>query len=122
MPGFRNGLNGETLCAKVEIVSEQEEAVPQALDLMTRHTTQLVWIKSALLRDKVMSLMGSVADKTGDGQRIGHVLKRLYLIDEARRKRQTDGIIYVISPLEVVDMLRRYNVTPISVDNTKKPS
>jgi DNA primase len=103
-------------------LSEREEAVLQALDLMTRHTTQLVWIKSALLRDKVMTLMGNAADKTVDGQWIGHVLKRLYLIDEARRKRQTDGIVYVISPLEVVDMMRRYHVTPIVVDNTKNPS
>jgi len=66
--------------------------VLQALNLMTRHTTQLVWIKSALLRDKVMTLMGNAPDETGDGQWIGRILKRLYLIYEARRRRQTDGI------------------------------
>jgi hypothetical protein len=101
---------------------EREEAVLQALDLMTRHTTQTVWIKSALLRDKVVSLMEHGADKMSDAQWIGHVLKRLYLIDEVRHKRQTDGIVYVISPLEVVDMMRCYHVTPVSVDNTKNPS
>jgi hypothetical protein len=57
-----------------------------------------------------------------DVQWIGHVLKRLYLIDEVRHKRQTDVIVYVISPLEVVNMVRRYHVTPISVDNTKNSS
>ena len=82
----------------------------------------LVWIKSALLRDKVMSLMGNAADKTGDGQWIGHVLKRLYLIDEARRKRQTDGIVYAIHPTEVIDMMRRYNVASIVINETKNPS
>jgi hypothetical protein len=100
-------------------VSEREEAVLQVLNLMTRHTTQTVSIKSALLRDKVMSLMGSTTDKTGDEQWIGHVLKRLYLIDEARRKRQTNGIVYVISPLEVMDMMCRHNVAPISTDAAK---
>jgi hypothetical protein len=39
--------------------------VLQALELMTRHTTQLVWIKSAMLRDKVMSLMGQGQKKQG---------------------------------------------------------
>jgi hypothetical protein len=77
---------------------------------MTRHTTQLVWIKSALLRDKVMALMGNGADKTGDGQWIGHVLKRLYLIDEARRKRLTDGILYAVNPGDIIDMMARYHV------------
>jgi len=84
--------------------------VLQALDLMTRHTTQTVWIKSAMLRDQVMTLMGNSADKASDGQWIGHVLKRLYLIVEACRKRQNDGIVYVISPIEVQDMMRRYSV------------
>jgi hypothetical protein len=46
-------------------LSEREEAVLQALELMTRHTTQLVWIKSAMLRDKVMSLMGQGQKKQG---------------------------------------------------------
>jgi hypothetical protein len=102
-----------------QLLSEREAAVLQVLDLMTRHTTQLVWIKSALLRDKVMSLMGNAVDKTGDTQWIGHVLKRLHLIDEARRKRQTDGIACAVHPLEIIDMMRRYNVATISPDKTK---
>jgi hypothetical protein len=100
-------------------LSEREEAVLQALELMTRHTTQLVWVKSGMLRDKVMALMGHGADKLGDAQWIGHVLKRLHLIDEARRKRQTDGIAYAVNPSEVIDMMRRYNVATIPSDETK---
>ena len=101
---------------------EREEAVLQALEIMTRHTTQLVWVKSGVLRDKVMALMGHGADKMGDAQWIGHVLKRLHLIDEARLKRQTDGIVYVVQPIEVIDMMRRYNVATILSDETKNPS
>jgi hypothetical protein len=66
--------------------------------------------------------MGHEADKLGDAQWIGHVLKRLHLIDEARRKRQTDGIAYAVHPLEVIDMMRHYGVEAISLDETKNRS
>jgi hypothetical protein len=69
---------------------KREEAVLQALEVMTRHTSWVVWIKSAVLRDKVMTLMGQGAEKTGDTQWIGHILKRLHLINDSRRKRLTD--------------------------------
>jgi hypothetical protein len=103
-------------------LSEREEAVLQALELMTRHTTQIAWVKSAVLRDKVVTLMGHDADKQGDAQWIGHILKRLHLIDEARRKRQTDSIAYTVHPTEVVDMMRRYGVETISLNETKNRS
>ena len=121
LSAISNAASWNDQVSEGQSLSEREEAVLQALDLMTQHTTQTVWIKSALLRDKVMSLMGN-ADKTGDGQWIGHVLKRLYLIDEARRKRQTDGIVYAIAPQEVTDMMRRYNVASIVTNNTQNPS
>lgn len=103
-------------------LSEREEAVLQALELTTRHTTQLVWVKSAVLRDKVIGLMGHGAEKMGNAQWIGHVLKRLHLIDEAHRKRQTDGIAYAVHPQEVIDMMRRYGVETITLDETKNRS
>lgn len=122
LSAISNAATWDDEVSEGQSLSEREEAVLQALDLMTCHTTQTVWIKSALLRDKVMTLMGDGGDKTGDGQWIGHVLKRLYIIDEARRKRQTDGIVYVISPLEVTDMMRRYNVAPIPMNEAKNLS
>ncbi len=103
-------------------LSEREEAVLQALEFMTRHTTQLVWVKSGVLRDKVMTLMGQATDKQGDAQWIGHILKRLHLIDEARRKRQTDGIVYGVNPEDVIDMMRRYGVVAIFSEGEKNPS
>jgi hypothetical protein len=43
----------------------------------------------------------------------------LHLIDESRRKRQTDGILYAVSPTDIIDMMARYHVTQIQFDETK---
>lgn len=94
-------------------LSEREETVLQALELMTRGQSSLVWIKAAALRDKVARLLGQPVDKMGDGQWIGHILKRLHLLDEAGRKRGMDGVTYAVKPLDVIDMMRRYDVAVI---------
>jgi hypothetical protein len=52
----------------------------------------------------------------GDAQWIGHVLKRLHLLDDARRKRQSDGIVYGVNSAEVIDMMRRYDVPRVQAD------
>jgi len=53
----------------------------------------------------------------GDTQWIGHILKRLHLLDEAGRKRGMDGITYVVKSSDVIpsvafatDMMHRYDV------------
>jgi hypothetical protein len=92
-------------------LSEREEAVLQALELLTRGQSSLVWIKAAALREKVARLLGQPVEKLGDAQWIGHIIKRLHLLDDAGRKRGMDGVTYAIKPLEVVDMMRRYEVT-----------
>ena len=94
-------------------LSEREEAVLQALELMTRGQTSVVWIKAAALREKVARLIGQPVEKMGDSQWIGHILKRLHLLDEAGRKRGMDGITYAVKPLDVIDMMRRYDVAVI---------
>ena len=94
-------------------VSEREEAVLQALELMTRGQNGIVWIKAAALREKVARLIGQSVEKLGDAQWIGHILKRLHLLDEAGRKRGMDGITYAVMPLDVIDMMCRYDVAPI---------
>ncbi|MCL4251373.1 MAG: hypothetical protein KJ065_24695 [Anaerolineae bacterium] len=98
-------------------LSEREEAVPQALELITRGEQSIVWIKASALREKVARLMGQPVEKLGDAQWIGHILKRLHLIDEGGRKRGMDGIAYAVRSFEVVDMIRRYDV-PI-IDDTR---
>ncbi len=42
---------------------------------------------------------------------IGHILKRLHLLDDTRCKRGMDGITYAVKPTEVLDMTRRYSVS-----------
>ncbi len=94
-------------------LSEREEAVLQALELMTRGQTAIVWIKAVALREKVARLIGQPVEKMGDTQWIGHILKRLHLLDEVGRKRSMEGMTYAVKPLDVVDMMRRYDVAMI---------
>lgn len=94
-------------------LSEREEAVLQALELMTRVEQDMVWIKASALREQVAKLMGQPVEKLGDAQWIGHILKRLHLLGEAGRKRSMDGMAYAVKPSEVIDMMRRYDVAMI---------
>ena len=94
-------------------LSDREEAVLQALEILTRGETGTVWIKSAILREHVAKLLAQPVEKLGDAQWIGHILKRLHLLDDAPRKRGMDGMIYAVEPVEVLDMMRRYNVAVI---------
>jgi len=44
---------------------------------------------------------------------IGHILKQLYLLDEAGRKRGMDGIAYAVRAFDVLDMMRPYDVPTV---------
>jgi hypothetical protein len=94
-------------------LSEREEAVLRALELITRNEEGIVWIKASALREKVARQIGQPVEKLGDAQWIGHILKRLHLLDEAGRKRGMDGIAFAVKPSEVIDMMRRYDVAMI---------
>ena len=106
------GLRDEQI-SEGKALSDREEAVLQALELLTRDRNQLTWIKANDLRERVARLLGQTSDRMGDGQWIGHIIKRLHLADEGRRKRANDGITYAIQPDEVLDMMRRYDVLPV---------
>jgi hypothetical protein len=94
-------------------LSEREEAVLQALEVLTRGQGGMVWIKAGALREQVARLLAQPVDKLGDAQWIGHILKRLHLLDEAGRKRGMDGIAYAVKPDDVADMMRRYDVARV---------
>jgi hypothetical protein len=94
-------------------LSEREEAVLQALEQMVHGQVELMWIKASFLREKVAKLMGQPVERLGDAQWIGHILKRLHLLDEGRRKRSMEGMVYAIQPAEVLDMMRRYDVSKV---------
>jgi len=54
----------------------------------------------------------------GNAQWIGHMLKRLQLIDQSRRRHHV-GKRYAIERHEVLDMMQRYDVPPIENDTLK---
>ena len=98
-------------------LSEREEAVLQALEIMTRNSETEVWIKASDLRDKVRELLGYDTDQMGHAQWIGHILNRLQLTDRNRRKAYTRGQMYLIQRPEVIDMMRRYAVEAITLSH-----
>ncbi len=85
----------------------------QALEIMTRNQTETVWLKARVVREEVARLLGQPSEKFGDAQWIGHILKRLHLLDDGRRKQTPQGMTYGVQPAEVCDMMRRYDVLPI---------
>lgn len=95
-------------------LSEREEAVLQALEVMTRDNTSEQWIKVANLREKVREILGYNVEQMGHAQWIGHILNRLQLTDRNRRKAYISGQIYLIERNEVLDMMRRYEVELIT--------
>lgn len=96
-------------------LSEREEAVLQALDLLTREKEEeITWIKGIELRDQVTGILGQSEDQMGSAQWIGHMLKRLQLTDNSRRRHQVGGKVYAINRIDVLDVMRRYGVDMIS--------
>jgi hypothetical protein len=98
-------------------LSEREEAVLQALELLTRDAAEIVHVRAAELREKVRQILGMTAELMGHAQWIGHVLNRMQLVDRSRRKPVAGGQVYAIARADVVDMMRRYDVQWISAKN-----
>jgi hypothetical protein len=94
-------------------LSDREEAVLQALEMITRGENDVMWIKSAVLLEQVARLLGQPVEKLGDAQWIRHILKRLHLLDDTRHNRGMDGMTYAVQPIEVIDMMGRYDVAVI---------
>lgn len=44
-------------------------------------------------------------------------MSRLHLLDNARRKRQMDGMVYGIQRAHVTDMMQRYGVEAIALSD-----
>jgi hypothetical protein len=80
-------------------LTKEEDRIRTSVE---RKWTGLTWTKANDLQDQM-----------GDGQWIGHIIKRLHLADEVRRKPANDGMAYAIQRDEVLDMMRRYDVVPV---------
>ena len=113
LDAISNAAEWDEQISEGKSLSEREEAVLQALELLTRGADEIVWVKGTELREKIRSLLGQSADEMGNAQWIGHILKRLQLIDQSRRKHHVGGKLYAIERREVLDMMQRYDVPPI---------
>jgi hypothetical protein len=98
-------------------LSEQEEAVLQALEVMTRGATVDIWLKASDLREKVAHLLGQSEEQLGHAQWIAHIMTRLHLLDSTRRKRLMNGMVYAVQRSLVLDMMHRYSVNAVVFSN-----
>jgi hypothetical protein len=93
----------------------------QALHPVTQNVEDVTWIKGTHLRKQVRSILGHTPDQMGYAQWIGHILKRLQLVDNSRRRHHVGGKLYAIDRCQVLDMMQRYDVPPIENGAAKKP-
>lgn len=119
LDAISNAAEWDEQISEGKSLSEREEAVLQALELLTRSADEIVWVKGTDLREKIRSLLGQSPDEMGNAQWIGHILKRLQLIDQSRRKHHVGGKLYAIERHEVLDMMQRYDVPPIENGTAK---
>ena len=107
---------GDEQLSEGKALSEREEAVLQALEMMTRDQPE--WMKASELRDQVRQLLGYSSEQMGHAQWIGHILNRLQLTDRNRRKAYSGGQMYAVEREDVLDMMRRYEVGRIDKSNS----
>ncbi|MBK8023728.1 MAG: hypothetical protein IPK19_20410 [Chloroflexi bacterium] len=97
-------------------LNDREEAVLQALERMTEGgcPTASCWLTAAALGEQVNRILDGADERTNAAQWIGHVLKRLGLMDRKRRQHTAEGKIYAIDRTQVLDMMQRYDVSPLA--------
>jgi hypothetical protein len=101
------------LISEGKALSQQEEAVLMALEILTHESEDQVWIKTNELREKVRDLLGYSEDRMGAALWIDHILKRLQLTDRTRRKAYSGGQMYLMERGKILDMMHRYEVESI---------
>ncbi len=94
-------------------LSEREEAVLQALEIMTRNQPE--WIKATDLREQVRDLLGYPKEQMGHAQWIGHILNRVQLVNRNHRKAYSGGQMYSVKREDVLDLMRRYDVSGVEL-------
>jgi hypothetical protein len=113
LEAISNAAEWDEQISEGKSLSEREEAVLQALELLTGSVDEIVWVKGTDLREKIRGLLGQSVEELGNAQWIGHILKRLQLIDPSRRKHHVGGKLYAIERREVLDMMQRYDVPAV---------
>jgi len=111
--GVTDAASWDEQLSEGKALSDREEAVLQALELMTPITEEATWLKATQLREQVRQLLGYSTEQMGHAQWIGHILNRLHLIDARRRQRDMHGQRYLLNRNEILEMMRRYDVAKI---------
>jgi hypothetical protein len=111
--GISEAASWDEQLSEGKALSDREEAVLQALEILTRDQSDEVWLKASVLREQVATLLGQPVEQLGHSQWIAHILSRLHLLDNRRRKRLMDGMVYAVQRAVVLDMMERYNVSAI---------
>lgn len=112
LDAISNAAEWDEQMSEGKSLSEREEAVLQALEIITRKQPE--WIKASDLREQVQSLLSYTKEQMGHTQWIGHILNRLQLVDRNRRKAYAGGQMYRIKREELLDMMHRYDVIVIT--------
>ncbi len=111
--GVSEAASWDEQISEGKALSDREEAVLQALEILTRDQLCDVWLKASVLREQVATLLGQPVEQLGHSQWIAHILNRLHLLDNRGRKRLMDGMVYAVQRSVVLDMMERYNVSAI---------
>jgi DNA primase len=115
LEAVQQAANRDQRLSDGKALSHQEEAVLQALELLTRTGESPTWIKGSTLREQVLGLLDLSADRLTGVQWIGHILKRLQLTDRTRSRHHAGGQMYAISREDVLEMMRRYDVPKVEI-------
>jgi hypothetical protein len=84
-----------------------------------RNAEKIARVNGTGLREKIRGLLGYQAEELGNAQSTGYVLKRLQLTDHSRRKHHVSGKLHAIERREVLDMMRRYDVSALKMKMQK---
>jgi hypothetical protein len=111
LDAISNAAEWDEQISEGKSLSEREEAVLQALEIMTRNQPE--WIKATDLREQVRDLLGYTKEQMGHAQWIGHILNRVQLVNRNHRKAYAGGQMYSIKREDVLDMMLRYDARVI---------
>jgi hypothetical protein len=114
---IQEAVRRDVVLSEGKALSAREEAILQALELLTHDEDDNVWIKASDLRAQVRELLDIPEDKMGSAQWVGHIMKRLQLTDRTRRKAYSGGQMYLIQCKQVQDMLDRYDVQKVQLSD-----
>lgn len=90
-------------------LSEREEAILQALEILTRAEGD-TWLKWTDLREQVRLLLDLTEETMGSGKWIQNTMKRLQLLDRSSKRSSAEGRAVKVDRSKVVDMMLRYQV------------